>query len=329
MNNSLNDYLDVDKVTNLLSYYGATQIRVEGEFVRCTCPIHKGHNPTSFVWNLKKHVWCCHSCGASGDLIRLHAIINDLSERNNFIEIVTVLCAMLGINKDDLNFDKMMNQQRKEVREWLMYTNRNIETNKEFDLNLLGTRQNISSYKMFDKSLLSDVFYAKDLNRIAFIIRDEDNKIIGASCRAVNQGEKIKWLHRPKGIDTGLVLYNLNNIKDKGYDSVYVVEGITDAINLIRLGINNVVCSFGCSLTDEQVDLLSKYFIKVIMFYDNDLAGIKGNVRTIEKLKNKFDLFVKYFGEFQINDAGEIKNIDEFNALPEVHYEKYLQIIKE
>ena len=330
MKDDLKDYLDIENVTSLLQYYGAKDVTVNGDFIRSTCPIHKGDNPTMYVWNLKTHLWYCHKEKIGGDLIRLHAIINDLSEKTQFIQIVNELCSMLGIDKEKLNFDKMQREQRKELREWMNYVNGKKLCNKEYDINLLGTMQNINIYRNLTKETLreNNVYYAKDINRIAFEILDEHGKCVGATCRTLNKVDKIKWLHRPKGIDTGLILYNLNNVIKKNYTSVYIVEGCMDVLTLKQLGIENVVGSFGCGLTDEQIELLEKYFYEITLFYDNDEAGLIGNIKSIEKCKNKFDVYAIDFEDVGINDAGEITDIDTFNSLKRMYYTKYIDKLK-
>ena len=328
---NIRDYLNQENVILMLQYYGANDIEVRDDMIRCTCPIHGGDNKTAFVWNLSTHLWFCHVCKIGGDLIRLHAIVNDKSEKNEFNAIVDEVCGMLGIDKSKLNYDKILSGQRKELRSWINFVNKGKLINRQFDINMLGTHKNVSSYKTFTKDILDrhDVFYAKDLNRIAFPIKDENDIIVGASCRSLQANDKIKWLHRPKGIDTGIVLYNLNNVIKIGATTVYVVEGITDVLSLKALGILNVVCSFGCGLTDEQIDLLSKYFIEVIIFYDNDIAGLKGSVKAIKDLCNKFDVYAMYFGDVRINDAGEITSIEMFNSIEKLYYVQYLELVKE
>ena len=328
---NIRDYLNKDNIISMLQYYGATDIDVRDNIIRCTCPIHKGNNKTAFVWNLETHLWYCHVDKIGGDLIRLHAIMEDKNEKNDWHIIVDELCNMLGIDKSKLNYDKMLNEQRKELRSWINFVNKGKLTNKPYDLCMLGTSKNINAYKDFTKDILSfhNVFYASDLNRIAFPIQDENNVIVGASCRTLQTNDKIKWLHRPKGIDTGIVLYNLNNVIKIGATTVYIVEGITDVLRLKSLGILNVVCSFGCGLTEEQIELLSKYFIEIIMFYDNDIAGVSGNIKSIEHTKDKFDVYAMYFGDMTINDAGDIKSIEVFNNIQKLYYIQYLEKVRE
>lgn len=327
---NIRDYLNQENVIYMLQFYGAEHIEVNDGMIRCTCPIHGGDNASAFVWNLTTHLWFCHVDKIGGDLIRLHAIVNDKNEKNQFNEIIDDVCSMLGIDKTKINYDKVLNGQRKELRSWINFVNKGTITNKQFDVNMLGTIKGINLYKNFDKEILKrhGVFYAKDINRIAFPIEDENDMVVGASCRSLQVQDKIKWLHRPKGIDTGIVLYNLNNVIKIGATTVYIVEGITDVLSLKALGILNVICSFGCGVTDEQIDLLSKYFVEIIIFYDNDEAGLKGTIKIIEKTKYKFDVYAMYFGDINVNDAGEITTLELLSQIELLYYPLYLEKVK-
>jgi hypothetical protein len=61
-------------IENLLPTFSAILGRLDVQIARgnrCPCPIHGGHNPTSFCWDERKGVFYCHSCHAGGDKIAL------------------------------------------------------------------------------------------------------------------------------------------------------------------------------------------------------------------------------------------------------------------
>jgi hypothetical protein len=109
-------------------------------------------------------------------------------------------------------------------------------------------------------------------------------------------------------------LYLLNRYVEKNYKKVtrvVIVEGLKDAIKLYSYNLNStaVVSSMGCSLSDEQVELLKKYFpdAEIILGYDQDYSGVEGNIKAYHKLTdagfNKIS-FIQYpngtkdFGDF-------------------------------
>ncbi len=60
-----------------------------------------------------------------------------------------------------------------------------------------------------------------------------------------------------------------------------------DLISLYQNGIKNVVAVSGTALTEEQVQLLSRYTKNVVLLFDADTAGIKASMRSIELLLKK------------------------------------------
>ncbi len=61
-----------------------------------------------------------------------------------------------------------------------------------------------------------------------------------------------------------------------------MVEGYADLISLYQAGIHNVVASSGTALTEEQVQLISRYCKKLTLVYDADSAGSNATVRGMD-----------------------------------------------
>jgi DNA primase len=61
-----------------------------------------------------------------------------------------------------------------------------------------------------------------------------------------------------------------------------VVEGYFDVISLHQAGIGNVVAPCGTSLTDEHLKMLSRLAKKIIVFFDQDNAGIGATQKSME-----------------------------------------------
>lgn len=311
----IKESIDETSIKNLLSILGATHIKMYGKQIRCTCPIHKGDNSTAFVWNLESNLWYCHtsSCGG-GDIFDLVAKVYDYDLEEEFMKCLKDVCTLLNIDisKEDLNVK--VNRDLKETREFIkkQLEKLNKKEHNRFDLSLLGTLKDIKKYNNFDESFLkeNEIKYSIEMSRVIFPIKDENGIIIGASCRRTKKEEAVKWLHRPKGIYTGSILYNLNNVIGK-FTLVFVVEGITDCLNLKRIGIENVVCTFGARITDEQKNMLMKYFEGIILAFDNDKAGQEATEKC-KPLRFVFNLYKLNLDE-KYKDVGEIEDIEEFN----------------
>jgi DNA primase len=61
-----------------------------------------------------------------------------------------------------------------------------------------------------------------------------------------------------------------------------MVEGYADLISLYQAGIQNVVASSGTALTEEQVQLISRYSKKLTLVYDADSAGSNATIRGMD-----------------------------------------------
>ncbi len=70
-------------------------------------------------------------------------------------------------------------------------------------------------------------------------------------------------------------------------ESVIVVEGYFDVIGMHQYGFQNVVATCGTSLTEDHLKTLSRLAKKIIVFFDQDAAGIGATEKAMEMgLKN-------------------------------------------
>lgn len=117
----------------------------------------------------------------------------------------------------------------------------------------------------------------------------QNDIIIGALLRRVNNKDKIKWSNQPEHIKTGEIVYNYDNAKGN-YDIV-VVEGLTDVWAFHEIGVM-AVATFGAHLSKEQSYLLIKTGARITLCYDADTAGKTATEKAIKMLSKKTDLFV-------------------------------------
>jgi len=105
-----------------------------------------------------------------------------------------------------------------------------------------------------------------------------------------------KYLNSPESIiySKRRSLYGLYHSKEeiRKLDKAILVEGYMDLISLFQGGIKNVVASSGTALTEDQVQLLSRYTKNIIVIFDADTAGRNASMRSIEILL-KFDFDIK------------------------------------
>jgi DNA primase len=140
--------------------------------------------------------------------------------------------------------------------------------------------------------------YDKFSGRIIFPIFSPNGRVVAFAGRilAGKDSNNAKYLNSPESsiYTKGRVLYGLSFAKDdiRKLDKAILVEGYMDLISLHQAGIKNVVAVSGTALTEEQVQLISRYTKNVVLLFDADTAGIKASMRSIELLLRK-DIEIK------------------------------------
>jgi DNA primase len=158
-------------------------------------------------------------------------------------------------------------------------------------------------------------------NAITIPFRDMNERIIAYQSRFIEKtvinGEDYRYFNSkviPFVYEKKKYLYNLNNILCSNNYSreIYIVEGVFDLYSVIISGINNVIAVIGNKLTTEIVEILRKYFDKIIFILDKGKEG-----SDILKAKNIriYDLEmyqVQVDGDEGIKDANDllVKNIN-------------------
>ena len=142
---------------------------------------------------------------------------------------------------------------------------------------------------MFKAGLLverqSGGYYVRFRKRFMFPIWDSAGELVGFGGRTLGD-EQPKYLNSP---DTplfrkGKELYALNLAKPsiRSNGTVCVMEGYMDVIAAFQYGIDYAVAGMGTALSREQARTLLLLAQKVILVYDQDEAGRRASLRSIE-----------------------------------------------
>ncbi|HVO74048.1 MAG TPA: DNA primase [Ignavibacteriaceae bacterium] len=129
-------------------------------------------------------------------------------------------------------------------------------------------------------------------SRIIFPIFSPNGRVVAFAGRLMEEREgSAKYLNSPESsvYHKGSILYGLSHAKDeiRKLDKAILVEGYMDLISLYQSGVKNAVAVSGTALTEEQIQLLSRYTKNVVLLFDADTAGIKASMRSIELLLKK------------------------------------------
>ncbi len=157
-------------------------------------------------------------------------------------------------------------------------------------------------------------------NRAMFPIMDVRGRVIAFGGRVMGDGNP-KYLNSPetKIFNKRRNLFALNFAKNTKKNYMLLCEGYMDVISLHQAGFDNAVASLGTALTEEQVQLLSRYTKEVCLTYDSDGPGVDAAIRAIPML-NKVGIKTK------IVNMQPMKDPDEFiKAYGAEEYEKRIR----
>ena len=149
--------------------------------------------------------------------------------------------------------------------------------------------------------------YDRFRNRVMFPQIDLRGNVIGFAGRALDKDAKAKYINPTETLifSKRKFLYAMNLAKKSKRPYIILCEGPMDAIACHQYGFDCAVASQGTALTEDQVNIISKYTDQVIMTYDNDAAGQNATQRAIQMF-GRAGVKVKIL---QLHDA---KDADEF-----------------
>ena len=142
---------------------------------------------------------------------------------------------------------------------------------------------------LFYKSEKNSKFINRFYSRIIFPIRNIVGDVIAFGGRIINNNKKTaKYINSPETefYKKGKHIFNLDKAKSNinKNEEVIVVEGYMDVISIYSAGIKNVVSNSGIALTENQINLIWRFFSKPIICLDGDTSGQKAALRIAENL---------------------------------------------
>lgn len=240
--------------------------------VKCLNPEHPDKNPSMRIDRITG-IFNCFSCEYKGNVFYL------FGEKAN----------QLQIKKELL---------KKKIRE-----KRAESVGLSFPANAVpyvGTWRELqkSTYSKFEafQSIESEF-----IGRIVFPIRDISGKIVAFNGRHTTGGIP-KYLISPSGARLPLFPATVKPIKD----TVILVEGIYDMLNLHDKGLTNAVCCFGTkNINEDKLSLLKLRGVDSLdIFFDGDEAGQKA-AEKVKILAEKVGLFTRNIN-IEDTDPGEL-----------------------
>ncbi|SIT16089.1 DNA primase [Roseivivax lentus] len=284
------------------------------------CPFH--HEKTaSFHVDDRKGFYYCFGCQAKGDAI---SFVKD-SENVGFMEAVEILAGEAGmpmpardpkaqekadrrtqlaeVMEDAVRFYRMQLKTGAAAgaRDYLAGRGLDAAALERFEIGFAPEGWQSLWDHLTGKGVAPDLIMGAGLakpstrggtpydvfrNRILFPIRDGRGRAIAFGGRAMDPGDKAKYLNSPETelFDKGRNLYNLGPAREaagKGQRLV-VAEGYMDVIALVRAGFAAAVAPLGTAVTESQLQMLWRVADEPIIALDGDKAGLRAAHRVID-----------------------------------------------
>ena len=124
--------------------------------------------------------------------------------------------------------------------------------------------------------------------RITFPVHDLSGKAVGIGARILPGGREDgpKYLNSPETpvYRKAEVLYNLQRAKASAtkLGELFLVEGYTDVIAMVRAGVTNTVATCGTALGEGHFRLASRFAQRMVLAFDSDDAGARAAERAFE-----------------------------------------------
>ena len=254
-------YIDAEQVKNKI----ALDLGLKFKNNKCLCFKHSESNP-SMSFDVEKKKFKCFSCAASYD------IFNHYQEYYNkpFLEATKSI-----INDFNLNIDVIINESdRKPKKSPTKHENYN---------------QNVLSYcekRDISKATIDYVGVKENNNCVVFEYRNELGEHLANKYRKTKKSEGPKmWFEKGTNVNT---LFNMDKINIS--EPLLITEGEFDCLSAIESGFKNAVSiPSGVNGTNEWITsnwTFIEQFEEVVIWFDNDEAGIKGAREVFNRLPN-------------------------------------------
>jgi len=276
-----------------LDHYGVNWLRKSGDELRGKCPIHRGEGDRTFHANLTKNAFNCFSCHARGNVLDLVAAMEQCSVRDAALK----LAKWFNITADPA---ERRSPSAATAKDETVASAAPAVINPPlgFQLRLDGAHEYGKGRGLRPETIerfgcgycLSKGTFA---GRYLIPLHDALGRLVGYAGRAIDEQEpKYLFPSGEKGFHKSHLLFNYHRvIKEVQKDqAVVLVEGFFDCMKVAQAGFP-CVALLGSSLSEEQEDLISAEFSRVILLLDGDEAGRRCTEDCLKRLSRK--LFIR------------------------------------
>jgi len=308
----------IERIRNTADIYDVVaqyvDLKKKGRNYFGLCPFHSEKTP-SFSVAPDKQIYHCFGCGSGGNVFSF--IVEH--EKVTFVEAVQQLGEKYGIQVQyesgsasteffsslyqahhvaaELYHNTLYFDRGKAALQYLHDRGLNDDVLKMYQIGFAPDSWDTLSNKVKPLDMKNDVYEKSGLfvktehgwrdrfrSRIMFPIYHPSGKVIAFGGRIFNSDDPAKYLNSP---ETPLyrkseVFYGLHKTRDaiRKFGTAVLVEGYTDFLQLVQVGVSNVVALSGTALAGQHAAQIRKFASKVYLAYDGDDAGINATLRA-------------------------------------------------
>lgn len=274
-------YIDSEQVKNKI----AQDLGLKFKNNKCLCFLHSESNP-SMSFDSKKKKFKCFSCGQTYD------IFNHYQEYYNktFLEAIKDIVSDFNLNIE-LDYKKTDRKPKKAPTMHDSYTS---------DILNYCEKRGIS------KKTVDYVGVKEKNNCVVFEYKNELGEHVSNKYRRTKKPKDNKspkmWFEKDTNINT---LFNMDKVNPS--EPLLICEGEFDCLSAIESGFrNSVSIPSGVNGTNEWLTTnwtFLEQFEEIIIWFDNDEAGLKGSREVYNRLSNNSVKIVSYT---EFNDINEV-----------------------
>ncbi len=289
----------------------------------CYCPFHSNRHTSSFSVSREKGAFICFnpSCGEAGTLLEL---IKRVMHKNDF-EAMRFISAKETESLE--NFDDILAEAMEDKP---MFEEVNKDTLDKLATDRWNSKEACDYFMSrginHESMDYFELGYSQNMDMVTVPVHSPDGMPIGIVGRSI-EGKSFK---NSTNLPKSKTMFNVHRAKKIG-DHVIVVESSFDAIRIHQAGFPNVVATLGGFLSKEQHHILNRYFNRITIMTDADLAGRELGFSIANKLRMKDVLWASYeYGKIYPHDAKDAGDMTDEeiktcikNAVSDIEYRSW------
>lgn len=294
-------------IVDVMSRY--ITLEKKGKDYKAICPFHDDHDPSLSI-STDKQIFKCFVCGTGGNVFTFVQKIENISFLEAVCKVAELIHYPLHMDtsqfqpKVDENqplYDcvqsyirfltyELQSENGESVKRYLSQRKINEDIIKRFEIGYAPESSRSVKYlkaKGFNEQILTDTglirthdldTYAVFDNRLMIPIHDENGNPVGFTARRLNEDKDVaKYINtsETKIYHKGHLIFNYHRAKEfaKKIKRCILVEGAMDVIAFEKADIHESIACLGTACTKEQITLLKRLNVPLVVCYDGDRAG--------------------------------------------------------